>query len=320
MDHTNLIAIDVHTHAEISCWNPFDNYGEEYDRAADKYFRSNRRPTIAETIAYYRERKIGLVMVTVDTESNMGRRRIPNEEIAQAARENSDMLIAFASIDPHKGKMGAREAERLIREEGVKGFKFHPTVQGYHPYDKMAWPIYEVINEYALPAVFHTGHSGIGSGMRCGGGLRLEYSNPMHLDDVAIDFPDMQIVMAHPSFPWQDEALSVATHKPNVWIDLSGWSPGVFPQAAGAVRQHAAEGPYPVRERLPADHARALDEGLRGRRLQARGHARYPEGQRGAAAWPGLVVIPAKAESGLPSRLNALDPGDLNQSMQHLLI
>ena len=55
MDHANLIAIDIHTHAEVSCWNPFDNYGEEYDRAADKYFRSSRRPTIAETIAYYRE-------------------------------------------------------------------------------------------------------------------------------------------------------------------------------------------------------------------------------------------------------------------------
>jgi predicted TIM-barrel fold metal-dependent hydrolase len=138
------------------------------------------------------------------------------------------MMVAFASIDPHKGKMGAREAERLIKENGIKGFKFHPTVQGFHPYDKMAWPIYEVINEYKLPAIFHTGHSGIGSGMRCGGGLRLAYSNPMHLDDVAIDWPDMQIVMAHPSFPWQDEALSVATHKPNVWIDLSGWSPNTF--------------------------------------------------------------------------------------------
>ena len=230
MDHKNLIAIDIHTHAEVSCRNPFDNYGEEYDRAADKFFGSDRRPTIAETVAYYRERKLGLVMFTVDSESQLGRRRIPNEEIAQAARENSDMMIAFASIDPHKGKMGAREAERLIKEEGIKGFKFHPTVQGYHPYDKMAWPIYEVINAHKLPAIFHTGHSGIGSGMRCGGGLRLEYSNPMHLDDVAIDFPDMQIVMAHPSFPWQDEALSVATHKPNVWIDLSGWSPKYFPK------------------------------------------------------------------------------------------
>ena len=230
MDHQNLIAIDIHTHAEVSCWNPFDNYGEEYDRAADKYFGSNRRPTIEETVAYYRERKLGLVMFMVDAESNMGRRRIPNEEIAEAAQKNADMMIAFASIDPHKGKMGAREARRLIEEHGVKGFKFHPTVQAFHPYDRMAWPLYEVVAEYGMPAIFHTGHSGIGSGMRCGGGLRLEYSNPMHLDDVAIAFPDMQIVMAHPSFPWQDEALSVATHKPNVWIDLSGWSPKYFPK------------------------------------------------------------------------------------------
>ena len=230
MNHQDLIAIDIHTHAEVSCWNPFDAYGEEYDRAADKYFRSSNRPTIAETISHYREKKIGLIMFTVDAESNLGRKRIQNEEIAEAAKANSDMMMAFASIDPHKGKMGAREAERLIKEHNVKGFKFHPTVQGFHPNDKMAWPIYEVINAHKLPAIFHTGHSGIGSGMYCGGKLRLEYSNPMHLDDVAVNFGDMQIVMAHPSFPWQDEALSVATHKPNVWIDLSGWSPKYFPK------------------------------------------------------------------------------------------
>jgi predicted TIM-barrel fold metal-dependent hydrolase len=230
MNTEGMIAIDVHTHAEISCWNPFDSYGEEYDRAADKYFKSSRRPTIEETIAYYRERKIGLVMFTVDAESHIGRVRIPNEEIAEAAAKNSDILIAFASIDPHTGKMGAREARRLAESGAVKGFKFHPTLQNFHPYDRMAYPIYEVIAEFKLPAIFHTGHSGIGSGMRCGGSLKLEYSNPMHLDQVAIDFPDMQIVMAHPSWPWQDEALSVCLHKPNVWIDLSGWSPKYFPK------------------------------------------------------------------------------------------
>ncbi len=229
MDTANLIAIDIHTHAERSCWNPFDAYGEEYDRAADKYFKSSRRPTIDETVAFYREQKIGLVMFTVDAETQMGRRRIPNEEIAEAAKKNADMMIAFGSIDPHKGRMGAREARKLVEEHGIRGFKFHPTVQGFHPYDRMAWPIYEVVAEYRLPAIFHSGHSGIGSGMRCGGGLRLEYSNPMHLDDVAIAFPDMEIVIAHPSFPWQDEALSLAMHKPNVWIDLSGWSPKYFP-------------------------------------------------------------------------------------------
>ena len=51
----------------------------------------------------------------------------------------------------------------------------------------------------------------------------------MCLDDVAADFPELEIVLAHPSFPWQDEAISVCLHKANVWIDLSGWSPKYFP-------------------------------------------------------------------------------------------
>jgi predicted TIM-barrel fold metal-dependent hydrolase len=140
MNNADPIAFDTHTHAEASCWNPFDNCGEAYDRATDKYSGFSKRPTIEETIAHYREMKIGLVMFTVESESQLGRRR-----------------------------------------------------------------------------------------MRCGDGLRLQNSNPMLLEDVAIDFPDMQIVVAHPSWPWQDEALSLALHKPNVWIDLSGWSPKYFP-------------------------------------------------------------------------------------------
>ena len=231
MNVEDLIAIDVHVHAERSCRQPHDPIQAEFDAAASVYFKTEgERPTIEQTIDHYRARKIGFVMFTVDSEAGTGISRISNEEIAEAARDNSDIMLAFASIDPHKGKAGALEARRLIEDHGVRGFKFHPPIQDFHPYDRMAWPLYEVIAEHKLPAVFHTGHSGIGSGMRCGGGLRLEYSNPMHLDDVAIDFPDMQIIMAHPSFPWQDEALSVATHKPNVWIDLSGWSPKYFPK------------------------------------------------------------------------------------------
>ena len=105
MNTAQLIAIDTHVHAEVSCRNPLDTFGEEYDRAADRYFASDRpRPTIEETVAYYRERKIGLVMFTVDCESQLGRRRIPNEEIADAANKNADMMICFGSIDPHKAE------------------------------------------------------------------------------------------------------------------------------------------------------------------------------------------------------------------------
>ena len=76
--------------------------------------------------------------------------------------------------------------------------------------------------------LFHTGQTGVGANTKAGGGIRLKYSHPMLLDDVAVDFPDMPIIMAHPSFPWQDEAISVCLHKPQVYIDLSGWSPKYF--------------------------------------------------------------------------------------------
>jgi uncharacterized protein len=109
-----------------------------------------------------------------------------------------------------------------------------------------------VIEAAGAIALFHTGHSGIGSGLPGGGGVRLKYSNPMDVDDVAVDFPGLRIVLAHPSFPWQDEALSVAMHKPQVSIDLSGWSPRYFPtrlvQYAGTLlkRQVLFGSDYPL--------------------------------------------------------------------------
>ena len=172
MNVSDLVAIDVHTHAEVSCRQPADAFWQPYEDAASKYFKAGKRPTIAETIAYYRERKIGLVMFTVDSEFEIGARRISNDEVAEAAAANADIMMAFASIDPHKGKMGVREARDLIAAGVIKGFKFHPTVQGFFPNDRMAYGLYEVIAEHKLPAIFHSGHSGIGTGMPGGGGLR----------------------------------------------------------------------------------------------------------------------------------------------------
>src|SRR5256885_10483035 len=196
------------------------------------YFRSPNKhpPTVPEPAAYYRAKKIAAVIFPVDAERETGFRRYNNYEMLDIAAENSDVLIPFVSIDPHKGKLGVREARGLIEEYGVRGFKFHPTMQGFYANDRMAYPLYEVINDAGAIALFHTGQTGVGSGMPGGMGMRLKYSNPMYMDDVAADFPDLKIILAHPSFPWQEEALSVAIHKPNVYIDLSGWSPKYFPQ------------------------------------------------------------------------------------------
>jgi hypothetical protein len=230
MNVEELVAIDVHVHAEVSTREPPDEEKKAFDRAAKKYFKEQGdKPTISETAEYYRERRMACVVFTVDGERARGQKRISNEEVAEIANENSDVMIPFASIDPAKGRLGAREARRLIDDYQVKGFKFHPQFQEFFPNDRLAYPLYEVIAEAKLPALFHTGHSGMGTGMPGGGGIRLKYGNPMYVDDVAVDFPDMPIILAHPSWPWQDEALSICLHKPQVYIDLSGWSPKYFP-------------------------------------------------------------------------------------------
>src|SRR6185369_2028757 len=226
---SELVGIDVHTHANLSSRQPRDPASFQFDEAMAKYFKSRQPPTIPELAQYYRERKLAAVIFTVDTESEVGHWRVANEEVAEMAAEHNDVLIPFASIDPAKGKMGAREARRLISDYGVRGFKFHPSSQGFYPNDRKAYVLYEAIAEAKLPALFHTGQTGAGAGAPGGMGIRLKYSNPMYIDDVACDFPDMPIILAHPSFPWQDEALSVAADKSKDYIDLSGWSPKYFP-------------------------------------------------------------------------------------------
>lgn len=231
VDFPSVRAIDFHTHAEEACGCHADDGYDDLQSAMAKYFGApwSHPPTIPETAAHYREKNIAAVIFPVDAERETGYRRYNNYEVAEACAREADILIPFASIDPHKGRLGAREARDLVENYGVQGFKFHPTMQGFYPNDRLAYPLYEAIAETGKPALFHTGQTGVGSGMRGGNGMRLKYSDPMYIDDVAVDFPDMPIILAHPSFPWQEEALSVATHKPNVYIDLSGWSPKYFP-------------------------------------------------------------------------------------------
>lgn len=230
MDVEHLAAIDMHVHVEIS-ESGHTSLPDELLSASAAYFATSgpRMASVDAIAGHYRERNMAAVVFTVDAEHATGRPPIANEEVAQAAARHPDVLIPFASVDPWRGKAAVAAIRRLVTEHGVRGFKFHPSLQGFDPSDRMAYPLYEVIEELQVPAVFHTGQTGIGAGVPGGAGIRLKYSNPILLDDVSADFPHLTIVLAHPSFPWQEEALAVATHKPSVYIDLSGWSPKYFP-------------------------------------------------------------------------------------------
>ncbi|MEV4762440.1 amidohydrolase family protein [Micromonospora chokoriensis] len=229
IDLDTVTAIDMHVHIEV------DDHGhaslpEPLVVAASAYFRTDGpRPAVGAVAQYYRERSMAAVVFTVDARTQLKHQPLSSADIARAAAEHADVLIPFGSVDPRTGEAALDLATRLIEEEGVRGFKFHPTVQGFDPgHDEYA-PLWGLLERAGVPALFHTGQTGIGAGTPGGYGLRLGLSNPILLDPIAADFPDLQIIMAHPSVPWQDEALSVATHKHNTWIDLSGWSPKYFP-------------------------------------------------------------------------------------------
>ncbi|TWP38565.1 amidohydrolase family protein [Leekyejoonella antrihumi] len=243
IDLDTVIAIDVHVHVEQ------DHHGhlsldQELMDASAAYFKAsdNRTPTVADLASRYRAAKMAAVIFTVDAGTATGHPPLSSEDIADEAAQHADVLIPFGSVDPHRGAEAVTEARRLVTEHGVRGFKFHPSLQAFSPDDPQWRPLWAEIEQLGVPTLFHTGQNGIGAGLPGGRGIKLRYSNPLLLDDVAADFPGMTVILAHPSVPWQAEAISMAVHKSNVFIDLSGWSPKYFPaelvKAAGGMLRH----------------------------------------------------------------------------------
>lgn len=230
IDFDAVTAIDVHTHVEIDgCGHR--SLDDDLMAASEKYFKSGeeRTPTVDTIADHYRARNMAAVVFTVDAQSGTGHAANSVEEIAEKAAEHNDVLIPFGSVDPWQGKAAVRRVHRLVEEFGVKGFKFHPSMQAFEPNDRRFYPLYEALTETGVPALFHTGQTGIGSGLPGGHGIKLRYSDPMLLDDVAADFPELTVIMAHPAVPWVDAQIAIATHKANVYVDLSGWAPKYFP-------------------------------------------------------------------------------------------
>src|SRR6201988_2283303 len=226
----SLAAIDVHVHIEV------DGHGhhamdDELLTASAKYFRAdhNRTPTLEQIADLYRSMNMAAVVFTVDASTATGHATISSEEIATQAGPHADVLIPFGSVDPLRGADAVAQARSLVRDYGVKGFKFHPTLQGFAPNDQSFYPLWAEIESLGVPALFHTGQTGIGAGLPGGRGLKLRLSDPMLVADVAGGFPGLTVILAHPSVPWVASSISMATHKSNVYIDLSGWSPKYFP-------------------------------------------------------------------------------------------
>ncbi len=222
-----LRAVDFHVHLPTPDW--LDGSMAGYVEAAEAYFRSPvQRATLDELAERYRQLEVMAVLLAWDAETTTGRPRVPNETVAEACRAYPDVFTGLGSVDPHKGEAAVAEVAR-IAAAGLRGVKFHPSLQAFAPDDPGYWPVFAACQEHGLIALFHTGTSGIGAGQPGGQGIRLDYARPIRLDPVAAAHPELTIVAAHFGWPWHMELIAMALHKTNVYIDISGWSPRRIP-------------------------------------------------------------------------------------------
>ena len=138
---------------------------------------------------------------------------IPNEEVGAHVEKARDRLLFFASIDPMQPDY-LEELEKCHIELGAVGVKMGPLYQNVHPTDPRYYPIYRYCVKHNLPILFHTGTSFTAN-------VPLNYSRPIHFDAVAVDFPDLCMVLAHMGHPWEGEAIAVIRRHPNVYADIS---------------------------------------------------------------------------------------------------
>lgn len=141
-----------------------------------------------------------------------------NETVARICK-GSPRLIPFASINPLLTANPDRELERLARELGFRGLKLYPTYQYFYPNDAMLYPLYAKAQELGIPVKWHTGSSVFPAS-------RLKYGDPLYLDDVALDFPELTVIITHSGRPfWYDRAYALARLRDNVFMEIAGLPP-----------------------------------------------------------------------------------------------
>ena len=217
-------AIDVHAHPPTSEFL-HDTGGPYMHDAAAAFGADMDTLTFEEMHEEYRSAGIErAVLLAWDAETTTGRPPVTNEYVAEARAAYPEFFIGFASVDPLKPDC-IETAERAVNDLGLEGFKFQQIAQGFDPSDPAHEELWATIEDLGVPVVFHGGNSTLGACAPGGRGLKIKYGNPLLIDDVAATHPDLQILIAHPAFPWEKEQLAICQQKGNVYMDLSGWMP-----------------------------------------------------------------------------------------------
>jgi predicted TIM-barrel fold metal-dependent hydrolase len=226
-----ISAIDVHVHLSDGAARSASPDRASWGQISSYFGRERAVVPIDEMAEQYRSKNMMAVIMNSTNESITGVKGVPNDYIAEVVAKHPDVFIGFGIVDPWQGKLAELEMRRCKEELGLAGIgELNPARQRFAPNDTHFYPLWNAASELGLPILFHGGFAGAGAGTPGGMGVKLRYSNPMLLDDLAADFPQLRIICAHPSWPWSSEALAVTLHKSNVYLDLSGWSPKYLPE------------------------------------------------------------------------------------------
>ena len=219
-------AIDVHVHPST----------RGLDRDAYNYFRRDMSdlPTAEDKFAaVFTNQDVKALLIAWHASTVPAGPRVTNEYAIELATRYPDAfagVLAARDMSGEKHDERVRQAEGLLKQSIVKGFKFHPPDQGFYPSDRKYYPLWEVLAVSQKPIMFHTGFTVLGANSEGGKGIGLDHGRPIHLDTLASNFPRMKILAAHPGWPWEQELIGVATHKKNIHVDTSGYRADQLPE------------------------------------------------------------------------------------------
>jgi uncharacterized protein len=202
------MIVDIHTHI----FNPDTDFGPKL--LADMK-RCNIDPTIWRELGekHLESTKAADVAIVFGLQASATDWNIPNDMVAAHVALAPQRLLFFASIDPALPDF-MEELEKCHQQDGAVGVKMSPLYQDVHPGDPRCYQIYRYCEKHGLPILFHAGTSFVS-------GTPLDYSRPVHFDKVAVDFPELRMVLAHLGHPWEGETIAVVRRHANVYADLS---------------------------------------------------------------------------------------------------
>jgi uncharacterized protein len=208
--------IDLHCYPGTPTW--IESQGPYPAELARYWKREWVGKSEEDVIAEFTGASVEACLVALDLETTVAAPPCTNEYVHAMWKRHPERVIqCWGAVEPAKGEIAMIQARKAIKELGFIGFHFHPIMQQFAVSDRRYYPLFDV------------GTTGMGAGMPGGNGALLRHAHPEHIDQLAADFPNLKIIMAHPGWPWVDETTAVALHKGNVFWEMSGWAPKHFP-------------------------------------------------------------------------------------------